>query len=110
MKSYRALFTARQYDALTWRESQKLIDITSTSIVTYGRSSSFNRVLKREMNVFLMIFRKAANVPLFLLKRACMSLWKYQSSTFLEYQNLSLPENIYIQKLSVLNVALSPRK
>jgi hypothetical protein len=27
-------------------------------------------------------------------------LWKYQISTFLEYQNLSLPENIYSKAFS----------
>lgn len=96
MKSFRALITAQRYGVLTWRESQKLIYMTSTSIVTYGRSSSFNRVLKRETNVFLMIFCKATNVS-FLIKRACRLLRKYQISTFLGYQNLSLPENIYLR-------------
>jgi hypothetical protein len=73
MESFRALITAQQYGVLTWRESQKLIYMTSTNIVTYGRSSSFNRVLKRKTNVFLMTFCKATNVP-FLTKRACMLL------------------------------------
>jgi hypothetical protein len=108
-KSFRALLTAHPYGVLTWRESQKLIHITSTSIVTYGRSNSFNRVPKRETNVFLMTFCRATDVP-FLIKRACMLLWKYQISTLLEYPNLSLPENIYFQGLSASNVALSSRK
>jgi hypothetical protein len=56
-----------------------------------------------------MTFRRATNVSFF-IKRACMLLWKYQISTFLEYQNSSLPESMSIQKLSVSNVALSSRK
>lgn len=99
MKSFRALITARQYGALTWGESQKLINITSTNIVTYGRSGLFHRVPKRETNAFLMICRRATNVSS-LIKRACMFLWKYQISTFLECLNLSLPENTYFSAFS----------
>jgi hypothetical protein len=79
---------------LAWRESQKLNNKYLPLEFTKGRSSSFNKVLKRKTNVLLMTFRRATNV-LFLIKRACRLLWKYQISTFLEYQNLSLPENRY---------------